>query len=43
MEIHHGDQEEGCEEEGDEEEGCEEEVSLRAAGTAVDRKTSRPF
>jgi hypothetical protein len=41
MEIQHGDQEEGCEEEGDEEEGCqegsEEEVVLLAARTAVGR------
>jgi hypothetical protein len=49
MEIQHGDQEEGCEEEGNQEEGCqeggEEEVVLRAAGTAAGdpRKASRPF
>jgi hypothetical protein len=49
MEIQHGDQEEGCEEEGDEEEGCqegsEEEVVLLAAGTAAGdpRKACRPF
>jgi hypothetical protein len=33
MEIHHGDQEEGCEE--GQEEGCEEEVSPSAVEAAV--------